>query len=454
VPKTKEDMLTNNVSQFLTTFLLKGVSFSIEPFSKKIDSELNINNMEKLLKIHFVLKSELIEFVENLPIRIRRIKTTVEKKHKNINNEIRGKINWQKTFKSRYRRNPKNTSQFVITRVERNYNTPENIILKELLSKINYIVFNLLDPAIKGEYPWVKEWFDKKSLREIVKRIYLKNIYMKRVELDNKLKITSRMIADTKKSRNPLYREAANLLQSYRQLMNYDIDPNEAQEILKDTFIKPEKTEVLFELYWVFKILKKYNEKEDVVFHLIEGGNNVVAEWEGQGYRYKLFHDCTGSFKFSVNWKNIPYGREDNYLTREAKVVKKWQSLGKKLLKQNFTDTLWGGRPDILIEKYDIEDDNLQQIFIGEVKYTNAKGYIAQGLKELLEYMALIKDDNYIEDINNLFEDKNHENVKGALFIDKTDGLKLKNQEDKNIKIFMYDQDHLDFNQLYSLIDG
>lgn len=452
MPKTSSDQLLEEIGNDFITFLMTGVQ--LESFLQKIDSELNIDKIDKLLQIHFVLKDDVIEFINNLPRQIRRIKTTVEKKHEKVSNEIRGKIDWQRTLKSRYSTNPRDSSQFVITRVERNYNTTENIILKSLLEKIYHIVFHLLNQAIEGEYDWVADWIkDNNKLRSTVKKVYLRNIYMRRIELDHNLKITSRMVTDTLNSRNPLYREAAKLLQTYRKLMDYDIAPSEAKDLLKNTFIKPEKTEVLFELYWIFKIIKQLTKYKQVLFHLIEGGNNIVAEWEDEESKYRIYHDSTGSFSFFENWNNIELSGNDNYIEREAKVVKKWQSLGKKLLKQNFTDTLWGGRPDILVEKYNIENNKLQQIFIGEVKYTKSKGYIAQGLKELLEYMALIKDDKYIENIDSLFGVDDHENVKGALFIDKTSNINIANQQDKNVKIVMYDQDAMGSNKILNLIN-
>jgi len=452
VTKTSSNTLVKEIRKDFITFLMKG---NLESFSQKIDSELNIDQMEKLLKIHFVLKEDVIEFITNLPKQIRRIKTTVEKKHENISNEIRGKIDWGRTIKSRYSANPFDDSQFVITRIERNYNTTENIILKALLSKIYYIVFQLLNRAIENEYEWVQEWFkDSQKLRETVKRIYLRNVYMKRIEFGQNFTITSRMISNTLKSRNSLYRKAAELLQLYRKLLNYKINVEEVQELLHNTFIKPEKTEVLFELYWVFKIIKQITKGKKVTYHLIEGRNNAVAEWEDQNYRYRIYHDSTGSFTFQENWKDISISDEDGYLPREVKVVDKWKELGDKIFQTDFSDSLWGGRPDIIIEKYHKAQNKPEKIFIGEVKYTNSRDYIARGLKELLEYIALIRDHNkYIENINNLFDETIvHESVKGALFIDHTSDIEIGEQKDNNVKVFMFGQEDEKLSEINDLL--
>lgn len=85
-------------------------------------------------------------------------------------------------------------------------------------------------------------------------------------------------------------------------------------------------------------------------------------------------------------------------------------------------NSLWGGRPDILIERYSTTDDNgadtLSQVFIGEVKYTQNFDYAATGLRELLEYMAFVKytdSGEYVEGQEGLLEGIV---VKGVLFVD------------------------------------
>jgi hypothetical protein len=78
-------------------------------------------------------------------------------------------------------------------------------------------------------------------------------------------------------------------------------------------------------------------------------------------------------------------------------------------------------------------------VFIGEVKYTDDRNYAIQGLKELLEYMALIKKEKgvYIENYDNLFGKL--EMVKGGLFLDKINELNIKS--DDKIQIVMFGED-------------
>ena len=103
--------------------------------------------------------------------------------------------------------------------------------------------------------------------------MYHRNVYIRRVKLGSNT-VTERMISRTAKSRIELYREAAELLTKYRKLMAYDLDDAEAKELLRNTFIQPEKTETLFELYWIIKITKQF---DGATFHLIEPESEAVA---------------------------------------------------------------------------------------------------------------------------------------------------------------------------------
>jgi len=97
---------------------------------------------------------------------------------------------------------------------------------------------------------------------------------------------------------------------------------------------------------------------------------------------------------------------------------------------------VWGGRPDILIEKRD-SDGKIVTVFIGEVKYTDDKNYAIKGLKELLEYSVLAKyKDEYFEKIKNLFT-KN--NIKCCLFIDNIQDFNIK--ADDNVKLLKYGEE-------------
>ena len=86
-------------------------------------------------------------------------------------------------------------------------------------------------------------------------------------------------------------------------------------------------------------------------------------------------------------------------------------------------EDLWLGRPDILILKRR-PDGGLANVFIGEVKYTINSEYAYQGLRELMEYMALAEyNDEFVTPYGTTFESNI---IKGALFVDRCDKKSIK----------------------------
>lgn len=433
--KTPTDKLLEEISVDFNQFLKHG---NLKSFSKKIDPNLNIDNIEKLLRIHFVLTTTnkesneigVIDFIEKLPEQLRRIKTTTKQETEIFDGEVKGRINWKDTIKERYKQYPQNKTQFVCNTQEKNYEIAENQVLKSLLQTIHNIIHNDLNIAFEKKYKWLKQWVEEKELKMTLNQLYFRNVYLKRIGISN-TKVTERMINRASKSRIQLYRDAAFLLSHYRRLMNYEFEPTEAKELLKNTFIEPEKSEVLFELYWIIKIVKQFN---NPTFQLIEPNSNVVAKWNAEGYNYKIYHDSNGSFQFKENLEELNKKLKDNnnYIGRELKVFKKLQEMTKSNSKN-----IWCGRPDILLEKYD-QDNNLISIFIGEIKYTNNGDYAIKGLKELLEYIALIKNKGtYIENYENLFEKL--KTIRGCLFLDNIENLNIKSNND--IQTVMFGED-------------
>jgi hypothetical protein len=104
------------------------------------------------------------------------------------------------------------------------------------------------------------------------------------------------------------------------------------------------------------------------------------------------------------------------------------------LLDFSGSDKLWSGRPDILIEKCPLGENSVDEVFIGEVKYTNRRSYAAEGLHELLEYMAFVKsNDEYIERQNDLLDSVR---VRGLLCVDQIEGIALPDSQGITVKQF------------------
>ncbi|MGM0500787.1 MAG: hypothetical protein ACQERL_11360, partial [Bacillota bacterium] len=140
---TAEAML-EEISDELIIYLKQG-SIRVDSFLKKVD--LNINNFEQLLRIHFLLKEEVKEFIEDLPYLIRNIKTSTQKTNREVNGEIRGRIDWQATISNRSKNAYTNSNTFVCQQVDKDFNIKENLVLKKFLNILNNILYDDLNSS-------------------------------------------------------------------------------------------------------------------------------------------------------------------------------------------------------------------------------------------------------------------------------------------------------------------
>ncbi|MDB2283259.1 hypothetical protein PM030_15420 [Halorubrum ezzemoulense] len=435
--KTTEETLVQEIADDFQTYLRKGVRFDRVIGSAHAD--LDIDDIETLLRIHFVLTDAdadgsevgVLDFMRQLEDRIRQMKTTTTPESFQYRGEIRGQIDWQGTVKTRARTGRLDEPVFVCTQPEEHYNIDENLVLKRLLTVIHDIVTNDLEYALENPagYDWLNGWVDPnnsgssqavESAAEMLDRIYEENIYLQRISVAE-ADITDRTIESVKRSRSQFYQDAAILLDRYRQLMNHELNSTEAREVLNHTLIAPANTDTLFELYWVFRILEAYDDVEYRVLTDSRDSPSTIATWRQDDSRCVLSHDATGkglSFNESIGDEEI---KPDGYLYRIKEVLSRWQAISEDLLDRGGSDSLWGGRPDIVLEQYhetEAGDEKLEQVFLGEVKYTQNTDYVATGLRELLEYMAFVKQaqtGEYVESADNLLESID---VKGLLFVD------------------------------------
>lgn len=407
--KTSRECLIKEIGGDMVAYL-KGGKLNPSPFIRQLN--LNIENLEQLLQIHFLMKKEVQDFITLLGERLRRIKTSIVSSNEIFIGEIKGSIDWQKTINERYKRNYKDNTLFSCNEKNRAYDIKENLVLKEFIESLYRIFFEYIDFSKLENYEWLK---DGACLKNIVKEIYEKNIYFSKIKT-GKIKVTDRMIEDTLKNRNHLYSESAKLLKLYRKLMDFHLDEEEVYKLLEDTFIYADRDETLFELYWVTKLIR--DNAENHRLFLMNGNSNMVASWEKDEEIYEIYHDSTGGYDtvFQIPIKEI-YGIDNPYVVRKLQAINKTGELTALLMgdkEVNKNKYLWRGRPDIIINVKDKETNKLKKLVLGEVKYTLNKEYALEGLKELIEYVMFVKDNRGTYLYNSL----ENINIQGILFID------------------------------------
>ncbi|MCC5895574.1 MAG: hypothetical protein JJU16_08960 [Alkalibacterium sp.] len=387
---SNEDIL-EEISVYLHGYLKEG-KISIQPFLK--DIHVNINSIQDLLKIRFLIHPETISFVSLLPNRLKRFKTTTIAHKEITHSDIRGRILWQETVLERFKMG-NDSSVYVTAEQNRSYDTDENLVLKEALTILHRLIYvdKLLEPFRKTT--WAFEWT---SLSGNLERALFKNSYIQRVST---IQTTRKQRLRAAQHRLPIYREAAALLKNYYRFIRGDYTQEELKEVLKATFILTENEDVLMELYWAIQLIKERT--TDATFFLLKEGETKVAQWLDGDYEYTVSHNSTGSsdLNFLISYDEL--GDIDHPVITQMIEAKKWAETYSNLIFGSiYTRGLWSGRPDILIEVRHIQNGELKELVIGEVKNTDRVSYAKEGLWELSEYLHLIRTKNY-NYINNEF---------------------------------------------------
>lgn len=418
--KTPKEELIKEINDDLITYLKSGY-FSPNTFLKKLN--LNIENFERLIKLHFILLNEVREYIKNLPFLIRTLKVSSSMNEQISREAIKGQINWQKTIKERLNTGYRDKTLFSVSERNKQYNTKENIVLKKFIEILYSIIHQELNMVDFEKYEWYKAG---KEINKIIKEIYEKNIYLSKIDVKN-IKVTDRMLEDVKRNRNYIYYKTAKLFKLYRDYLSLKVDENRLKELFERTFIEIADENTLFELYWVIRIIKE--NAKDYKMYIMDGKENKVATWEDNTHLYTIYHDSTGSneliFKISVDEVRKSLITNE-FLKRQLKVYDQFRIIGSKLFEdREICENIWQGRPDIIIEVRNKETNKLEKVILGEVKYTTDKNYVLQGLRELLEYIYFLKD-QYGKFI---YESINQEiKIKGILFTDKIEHECINNE--------------------------
>ena len=348
---------------------------------------------ELLLDLHFVLLPEVVAFVEQLPKRIRSIRTETQSVSRVRRGTVDGKINWGETIKHRYSQNPRDSSLFVCDNRTLDYDTGENLVLKRVLAVV-HSTLREADTYLHQNYDWVESRWNEQLVDQL-KRIFERNVHVRRIRDPKAYEPTDRMVTEAANSRQALYRDAASILQTHQRL--HEGHPEAIRRLLDKTAITPDDEDTLFELFVLFRFVATLEDlsEESATFSTIRSGRQEVARIDGET-EIVLYHDSSAPDR-DLSFLAYPDEESDD-LSRTEKV----QTTARSVANQYFTDqefTNHTGRPDLIVLEVNQPESDGREYFITEVKNSTRTDTIRQGIKETLEYLAFLRvDDEFVFD--------------------------------------------------------
>ncbi|OAQ53654.1 hypothetical protein HTG_05185 [Natrinema mahii] len=382
------DELLDQLTEDVLAHVMRG-SFPERELAQSIKPEQldeRFEEYELLLDLHFVLKPDVVAFVRELSSHLRSIRTETQTVSRTRRGTVDGRINWGSTIKKRYSEHPRDRSVFVCDNRSIDYDIPENIVLKRLISIIHTTIREA-EEYLRGEYDWVREtWKGNENLIDELQRIVERNVHIRRIRDPDTYEPTERMRTTAANSRQEVYREAASLLKSRERL--FDGNADEIRSLLDETAIAPDDQDSLFELFVLFRFvatLERLQESQPE-FKTIATGRQEVARFDGDK-EIALYHDNSAADR-NLSFVAVPDEDQDE-LSRTDEVQLTAREIASDYFDRDFRNHT--GRPDVIVLEIISESDDQHEYLIVEVKNSTNTDTIRRGIKETLEYLAFLR---------------------------------------------------------------
>lgn len=429
------EAIIDQLSHDIVSYVMAG-SFEKHQIAREIkpeDLDERFEDYRLLLNLHFILKDDVVEFVRKLPKRLRSISTETKTVSRTRRGTVDGHINWGATVKKRYSQNPSDSSLFVCDNRSEDYDTPENLVLKRLISII-YETIEQAEEYIKQQYSWAKDtWRGEEELIDELKRIVERNVHVRRIRSPENYEPTERMLIAAENSRKLIYQEAADLLRTHDSLVAGD--RRELKALLNNTAITPDDDETLFELYVLFRFVSVLESvrSQQAQFKPIRAGRKEVAAFSGDP-ELVLYYDQAGTDR------DLSFVIEEEISERSLSRSEKVQEVAHDISNQYFDKEFqnYTNRPDVIVLEIRDPDSQTYEYLITEVKNSTRTSTIRTGIKEALEYLAFLRvDEEFVFGGDESEEDYFGSGWNGLLVVQDLDRetTPLEEQSDSEIKI-------------------
>jgi len=393
--KTPPERLREAVSTQLVTYLSEGVVSESAVATVVDPSELTVTDIRRLLRIKFVLSSDVTEFVQRAPDQLRRVRRSSRQLTETERGSVSGRVNWPGTHARRSRAGHDDPTLFATTTQSVAYDIPENRVVKRLLSEVVDVVG---EEFVANDHDWQSEW-SAESATELT-RVYRDNPHLARLPDPESYTVTDRDIDAARRSRRELYQDAAALLRLYRDLLDGQYERAAVQELLRETIIVPSEPARLFELYVVFELLATLD-NGSLRYRTVSPGSGAIASLKTPEMSIEVYYDETGPVTLSEPSPEVQPETLSRPFSRELMAARAYDSHREAILGTGSQKVYYRGRPDLVVCVFTHEngEQSLRTVLLGEIKYTRREQTLARGIRELSEYLSFARHDaNYLSE--------------------------------------------------------
>jgi len=383
---TKKDRseVLGYIKPILHRFLFREALPNLEVPLKNLIGLTN-EELNYLKTVHFLLSDEVEELIDELPKLLRNLSHSTHKELVESRGIIRGRIDWNMTFKERYSQGFNDPSLFVCHPSTKMYDLPENQLLNFILWKIRILTENInlgVNEELLYAETW-KDWQDKIVSRYLKVKKISKNVYFQQISMP--LSIKPKTVQKAYRHRNQSYDIVAECYELYEKLFITN-DQDVLRELIETQTFEPLNNDKLFEIYVLIKLLDILDNSDgELKIGLLQPGQNYTAEYVSDNVNICIFYQ-----KMPSIFKNCSINKD----------IFKFYNLNVSLR-----------RPDIVLK---IESENKKYYQLIEVKRSKDRNFIVDSVYKVL---------GYIHDFEDCLKDTL--NPKGILVV--WDGIFIKN---------------------------
>ncbi|MDO5851180.1 MAG: hypothetical protein Q4Q23_01680 [Methanobacteriaceae archaeon] len=345
----RQDIL-EEIKEYLYLYLFKETKITNVYSSIKKLFNLNDTDILTLKKIHFLLSLQVKDFIEILPQLIRNLTHSTNKEKIKSIGRIQGQINWNKTYKKRFEQGYNDKSLYICNLRQKQYDLPENQLLKYLLKNILEIL-NTLHIKEKVDIDY---WQDTIKNEYIIIKHINKNIHLQNItDISH---IPPKILEKTIKNRNNLYQTVAKCYKLYESLFIKN-NKQELITLIEKQILKPLNNNQLYEIYIFFNLINNFN-NEHLKIGLLHPKNDYTAKIRKNNKTINIYYQHTpNEFKTKSKYNKLNYYYDLQITTKQ---------------------------PDIIIE---YEENNKKTYRIIEIKRTKDPNYIRQSIYKVYGYL-------------------------------------------------------------------
>lgn len=361
------ERVLNYLKPQLWRILYKESQANIQDQIEKITG-LTSEELQILKIINFLLSDEVKELIDILPPLMRNLAHSTRKETIECRGMVRGRIDWGLTLKERYSHGFNDPSLFICKPASKMYDLPENQLLKFILNKIiksgDNIEFlpilteDTLDESEVNNYVDIIQ-ARRSAVRNILKHVQFRNITLPPF-------VQPKTLQRTKNHRNRNYQPVVKCYELYENIFIIN-SPDALQKLIEKQLLEPLNNDKLYELYILFKILEKLEQKGGKIsIGLLKPGQKptpYAAQYQDENETINIYYQKMPG----RCWKYSKY-KEIFKLYKGVQVNSR--------------------RPDIILEF--IKNNNYSYSLI-EVKRTQNRDYIVDSVYKVIGYLSDFK---------------------------------------------------------------